>query len=136
VLGKDLLPQAENLAAASHFGNAKYLPDFNTGAKAVPLVTAGMALNQFGQGNVKEGLGIAATSLLGSPAAIKTGIDASRWASQLAPVGAFDLAKQMMSRAAQEGMHPFFIDANIKKASELTPTEKAKLRNENAKAAQ
>ena len=44
-----------------------------------------------------------------------------------------ETAKEMVDRALQMGIPPFVIDSEIKK-SPLSPTEKAKLRNKNAKA--
>ena len=69
---------------------------------------------------------------------IKGGMDiglAGKKAIQaVSPLGAFEMAEQLMNRALQMGVAPYVMDGMIQKSEEITNTMKAKLRTKNAKA--
>jgi hypothetical protein len=141
VIGQSLLPDMEKIAAAKYFTKAGIIPGEKTGSSIAPIALAALG---GGAGYLTENkdyaLGGLALGALASPAGIKLGINAARKATELgvnySPLATIEAARMMMSRAIQAGMHPSEVDKEIVKNQQLKPTEKAQLRNENAKGSQ
>lgn len=79
ITGANILGPIEEAAAARQFANAGLLPGYNTGAALIPLALGGgYAVNQAIQGDI-EGAGKGLLfSALGSPLALKYGIQSAR----------------------------------------------------------
>lgn len=139
LIGFPYVKEAQNIVSAQYFNNPPLMPAIQTGRGAVPILTGiGHTLGQLSQGNLMSaaaGLGLAS---LGSPLMIKGGMDiglAGKKAIQaVSPLGAFEMAEQLMNRALQMGVAPYVMDGMIQKSEEITNTMKAKLRTKNAKA--
>lgn len=138
IIGQDMLPKVENLAAAKYFNNAGILPAEKTGSSLAPLALGaiggvGSGLNNLMQGDlegfVKKSAGGLALGSLASPLAIKGAILASRGVQQMAPLGAKQMINQFIMRATQMGVSPQIQDKEIGNQKDLPPTERAKARN-------
>lgn len=134
------VPAAEELVAAQYFNDPKLLPVQTTGRAGLATGAAGAgAAASAASGNLYPAVTGAAIGLTGSPKAVKLGLDvirgvnqASNFVMQKAPSTA-EIGSQLIKRAIQLGIPPYLIDNEIKNYDGLTPTEKAKLRNQNSK---
>lgn len=142
LIGFPYVKEAENIVAAQYFNNAPLLPQVMTGRGAIPVI-AGIphALNQLSQGNLASAAAGVGVASLGSPLAIKGGINlgimgkkAGKYLQEASPLGSAEMVEQLMNRALQMGVSPYAIDGMIKNSEQLTTTMKAQLRNKNAKA--
>lgn len=132
ITGFPYVKQAENITAASYMNNAPVLPRQQTGATLAPVLLGMEALREAGQENLGAAAAAAGGAMLGSPLAIKTGIDIGRAVAkpiQAIPQSVIDLGGQMTKRALQMGMPPFLIDKEVQNHPGLKPTESAQIRN-------
>ena len=135
--GFNYVGRAQEIASAQHFNDPSLIPTISTGRAAIPAMGIFGAGQQFLSGNVAPAMGSLAFGAMGSPMAIKAGMDAINIGKTalgvMSPLGGAQMAEELLKRGTQMGVQPFVLDGMIKGAEFLTPTEKAKLRNQNAK---
>lgn len=128
ITGFPYVQEAENIASAQHFNKPSLLPTVGTGRAALPIFVGGaQAVNELLHGNfwgAMGGLGIAG---LGSPMAIKGGMEIGLKA-QKTPQFIKSAINESIKRAVQMGMPAHLIDEQVKKSDLLKPTEKAEMR--------
>lgn len=128
ITGFPYVQEAENIASAQHFNKPSLLPTIGTGRATVPMLMGGFqAVNQLLQGNVGPALGGIAFGSLGSPIAIKGGMEIGLKA-QKTPQFIKSAISESIKRALQMGMPAHLIDEQVKKSDLLKPTEKAEMR--------
>lgn len=128
ITGFPYVQEAENIASAKHFNKPSLLPTTGTGRSALPVLLGGFqAVNQLLQGNVGPAFGGLAFGSLGSPMAIKGGMEIGLKA-QKTPQFIKSAISESIKRAVQMGMPAHLIDEQVKKSDLLKPTEKAEMR--------
>lgn len=131
---------AEDITAAQYFNNPKLLPVQTTGRSTIAAGSAGGGIATSAMsGDLWPAIAGTTIGSIGSPKIIKGGLDLIREANKASDFvmkkspGAVEMGEQLIKRAIQMGIPPYLIDNEIKNYDGLSPTEKAKLRNKNAK---
>lgn len=151
VVGKDYVPEMQNIAAAQYFGSAGILPNEKTGSSLAPLLmSGGLGMQDIASGQIGQGLGKMALGLPLTPIGIKTTLGVKSAAKQalnkagITPANVssefiqYQLGQQDPIQKAidifniMQNTNPYEFEQQLIKEKNLKPSEKALLRKENS----
>lgn len=151
VLGKDYVPEMQNIAAAQYFGNAGILPSEKTGSSLAPLLmSGGLGMQDIASGQIGQGLGKMALGLPLTPIGIKTTLGVKSAAKQVlnkAGITPANVSSEFIQYQAgqldpiqkaidifniMQNTDPYEFEQQLIKEKNLKPSEKALLRKENS----